>query len=76
MLMDDRNLNGLSMFAPRIMRAVGGMLEEMLIINTMGIGDGGLVAIVTMMTVIRIDVRNIGALMAMATSGGLRQIVR
>jgi len=74
--MDDRNLNVLSMFAPRILRAVDGMLEEMMIINTMGTGDGGIVAIVTMMTVIRIDVMNIGALMAMATSRGLHQIVR
>jgi len=65
---DDLNCNALPSFAPRIMRAVGGMIEEMMIINIIGIGDGGSVAIVTMMTVIRIDVMKIGALIAMATS--------
>ena len=76
MPMDDRNRNALPSFAPHIMRAVGGVIKEIMIINTMGIGDGGIVAIVTMMTVIRIDVMNIGALMAMAISRGLHQIVR
>jgi len=70
----DLNHNVLPSFAPRIMRAVGGMIEEkMIFVITTDVRDGGIIVIAMM---IICPVLHIGVMMATAIRGDLQQTVR